>query len=69
MEEIGEYAFITLRGLVLLGGQVKIDRNLLFAASGEGLGVGAAGSSSGGGLGIGGSDFIRGGGKSRKHSY
>jgi symplekin len=29
LEEIGEYAFSTLRGLVVLGGQAKIDENLL----------------------------------------
>jgi symplekin len=29
LESIGEYAFSTLRGLTLLGGQVKIDINLL----------------------------------------
>ena len=29
LEEISEYSFATLRGLVLLGGQVKIDGNLL----------------------------------------
>lgn len=33
LEEIGEYAFSTLRGLVLLGGQAKIDPNLLLAAA------------------------------------
>ena len=29
LEEISEYSFAALRGLVLLGGQVKIDGNLL----------------------------------------
>jgi len=29
LEEIGEYAFTTLRGLTIIGGQVKIDSNLL----------------------------------------
>jgi len=33
LEEIGEYAFSTLRGLVLLGGQAEIDPNLLLAAA------------------------------------
>lgn len=45
LEEIGEYCFSTLRGLVLLGGQAAIDPNLLLAA--------AAGSSAG-------SDFMGG---------
>lgn len=46
LEEIGEYAYSTLRGLVVLGGQAKIDPNLLLAA---------AASSSGG------ADFMGGG--------
>ncbi|EED93855.1 predicted protein [Thalassiosira pseudonana CCMP1335] len=46
LEEIGEYAYSTLRGLVVLGGQAKIDPNLLLAA---------AASSSGG------TDFMGGG--------
>jgi hypothetical protein len=29
LEEIGEYAFTTLRGLTLVGGQVRIDESLL----------------------------------------
>lgn len=33
LEEIGDYAFSTLRGLVLLGGQAAIDPNLLLAAA------------------------------------
>ena len=33
LEEIGEYCFSTLRGLVLLGGQAAIDPNLLLAAA------------------------------------
>eukprot|EP00804_Cyclotella_cryptica_P030015 CCRYP_016934-RA/>CCRYP_016934-RA protein AED:0.02 eAED:0.02 QI:195/1/1/1/1/1/5/1392/1381 len=33
LEEIGEYAFSTLRGLVVLGGQAKIDTNLLLDAA------------------------------------
>ena len=44
LEEIGDYAFSTLRGLVLLGGQAAIDPNLLLAA--------AASSSSSGSMGV-----------------
>ncbi len=38
LEEIGEYCFSTLRGLVLLGGQAAIDPSLLVQATNSSLG-------------------------------